>query len=537
MRKSGVALAVATMFVYRAADAGGLYLPGSGAISTSRAGAAVASTDNGEAIGLNPAGLAKTEGTTITISMAIINYAMTFQRRGTYDQIPDVDLPYEGQPYPLVEEASNPALAIGGFQPIPVVAVTSDLGGAVPNLRAGFGIYAPNSYPFRELCTRQSDGSCKLYAFNQDPNELPSPARYDIVSREALLFMPTLAASYRVMPNFDVGARFGWGISSVQSAVHVWSSPGNVEEDVGGDGLFEVEGSDNFVPSYGIGLAYRVSPAIELAANYNSEIRIAAKGTANTTLGPRSGSSGIEVMVVPIPDEFAQCEKGGVVGAFKACVNAELPRSAHLGGRYKFLGATGEERGDIELNVGWENWGADASTDYRVIIDSEIVAATGGGFSLKQNLVRHGFQDVFNARLGGSWRFPMGDNTLIARGGVGHDTAAAKKGWMRADVDGAARTTITAGAGFKTGRFQIDAGFGVVLEGDVDNPGTCNPTSPIPNELGCNGDGVQDPIDEREGPDPINPLVVPDQQLQAPVNQGVFESRYLLLMLGATAWF
>lgn len=519
------------------AHAGGLYLPGSGAISTSRAGAAIASADNGEALGLNPAGLGKSSGTTVTLSMAIINYAMTFQRRGTYDPIPDIDLPYEGQPYPLVEEASDPSTAIAGFQPIPVIAVTTDLGGVVPNLRLAAGVYAPNSYPFRDLCTHQPGGGCKKYEFNGDPNELPSPARYDVVSRDALLFMPTLAASYRVLPNLDVGARFGWGFSSVESAIHVWSSPGNVVEDVGGDGLLRVKGKDNFVPSYGAGVTFRPTPNLELAGVYNSEVHIGAKGTANTTLGPRSGSSGIDVMVVPLPDEYALCAPGGVVGAFKACIDATLPRSAYLGGRYKFLGASGEERGDIELNVGWENWGNEAATDYRVKIDSEIVTAQGGGFAIKQNIVRHGFQDVFNARLGGSWRFPLNDNVLIARGGVAHDTAAAKPGWLRADIDGAARTTITAGAGFRTNRFQIDAGFGVVLEGTNDNPGDCNPVSSNPNELGCNRDGMQDPLDERQGPDPINPLVVPEQQLQAPVNQGVFKSHYLMLMLGATAWF
>src|SRR5262245_45563694 len=113
MTKGGVALFVAAMCHYGSAHAGGMYLPGSGAISTSRAGAAVASTDTGEAIGINPAGLAKTNGTTITLSMAIIDYAMSFERRGTYDDIPNVDLPYEGTPYPVVEDASSPALAIG----------------------------------------------------------------------------------------------------------------------------------------------------------------------------------------------------------------------------------------------------------------------------------------------------------------------------------------------------------------------------------------------------------------------------------------
>jgi hypothetical protein len=39
--------------------AGGLFVPGSGPVSTSRAGASVASTDDGEAMALNPAGFAK----------------------------------------------------------------------------------------------------------------------------------------------------------------------------------------------------------------------------------------------------------------------------------------------------------------------------------------------------------------------------------------------------------------------------------------------------------------------------------------------
>lgn len=536
MGKGTVLLAVG-LCTGGAAHAGGLYLPGSGAISTSRAGAAVASTDNGEAIGLNPAGIAKTIGTTVTISMAIIDYTMSFQRRGTYDAIPNADLVYEGESYPLVEDASKAPLGIGGFQPIPVIAVTTDLGGKVPNLRLAAGVYAPNSYPFRDLCTHQPGRGCEKYKPNVSEEDRPTPARYDVATREALLFMPTIAASYRVLPNLDVGARFGWGFSEVKSSVYVWSSPGNVVEDVGGDGLLEIEGKDNFVPSYGVGFAWRPAPAIEVAGNYNSEITIKGKGTARTTLGPRSGSTGIPVMVIPVPDEVARCAPGGQPGALKACITAELPRSAYLGGRYKFLGADGTERGDLELNVGWENWGAEASTNYHVQIDSEIVTSGGGGFAIKQNTVRHGFQDVFTARLGGSWRFPLGDHTLIARGGLGHDTAAAQDGWHRVDVDGAARTTITAGGGFKTGRWQIDAGFGVVLEGSNDNPGDCNPISPQPGDLGCNRDGVQAPIDERQGPDPINPLLVPEQQLQSPVNQGVIKSHYVMFMLGATASF
>jgi long-subunit fatty acid transport protein len=519
------------------AIAGGMYLPGSGAISTSRAGAAVASVGDGEAIALNPSGLSKTLlGTTITLSTAFIDYAMTFERRGTYDDVPNVDLPYEGQPYPVVEDGSDAALGIGQFQPIPVFAVTHGFA-ALSALRVALGLYAPNSYPFRNLCTRQPGGGCKQYTFNGDPNEAPNPARYDVVDREATLFMPTLAASYRILPNLDVGARFGWGFAKVKSSVHIWAAPGNVVEDVGGDGVLAVTAKDNFVASYGLGFTYRPTDTIEIGGNYNSEILIDAKGTAKSQLGPRAGASGIPVTVQPLPDDAALCAKGGKVGALKACLAAELPRSVQLGGRYKFLDATGKERGDIELNAGWENWGNEASTDFKVKIDSEIVTEGGGGVSIKENLVRHGFQNVYNVRLGGSWQLPLGENTLIARGGIGYDTAAAKPGWARADIDGGARTTGAVGAGYRTKRFQVDAGFGVVLDSAIDNAGECNPTSPLPSELGCNRDGVQDPPEDREGPDPINPIIVPDQQLQAPVNKGTFSSHYIMFMLGASTWF
>ncbi|MBA2541700.1 MAG: outer membrane protein transport protein, partial [Deltaproteobacteria bacterium] len=276
------------------AAAGGMFLPGpTGAISTTRAGAAVASSDTGEALAANPAGLSKTHGTTITLSMAFIDYAMKFQRAGTYDDVPDIDLPYEGQPYPLVEDGSKAAVGIGGFQPIPVFAVTTRLA-AVPKLTLALGMYSPNSYPFRDMCSRQAGGDCTPYVFNGDPDEAPNPARYDVITRKATLFTPTLGASYRVLPNLDVGARFGWGFAKVNSSVNIWAAPGNLVEDVGGDGLLTLKAKDNFVPSYGVGFAYRPTPTIELAGVYNSEVVIDARGTAATELGPRSGASGLE---------------------------------------------------------------------------------------------------------------------------------------------------------------------------------------------------------------------------------------------------
>jgi hypothetical protein len=84
---------LALVFSDQPASAGGLFLPGSGAISTSRAGAGVASADDGEALSLNPAGLMKApSGWTFTISAAITRYYMQFNRTGAYDDVAGVDV-------------------------------------------------------------------------------------------------------------------------------------------------------------------------------------------------------------------------------------------------------------------------------------------------------------------------------------------------------------------------------------------------------------------------------------------------------------
>jgi len=129
------------------------------------------------------------------------------------------------------------------------------------------------------------------------------------------------------------------------------------------------------------------------------------------------------------------------------------------------------------------------------------------------------------------------------RGGVAYDTAAAKTGWLRASFDGASRVTSTIGAAYKTSRWEINVGGGAVLEGTNTNPGAasdgsdCNPTAAA-GTIGCGGNGVSDrPLDQRQGPDPTNPLLTPNLQTESPYNQGTFKSHYVLFMLGFSTWF
>ncbi len=527
-----------------AASAGGLFLPGSGAISSARAGAAVASVDDGEALGINPAGLAKTHGTTITLSAAAMQYSMRFTRSGTYDApaMPDDDQAgFVGTPYGTIENDPTLPLGVGSFQPIPVVAIASDLGGAVPNLRVAGGLYAPNAYPFRDM----SGG----YVFNDNQRLPPPPTRYDIIKQEAAVFLPSIAASYRI----NAGAR-RWRPAVVgHRAAQVHGRA------VGRAGQLRGERQERrrarrgrarqLRPGGGPGRDVPADAGDRAGRGLDLDGRDPGQGHGRVLARPGRREPRRHDGLDP-PSATPRCDPagGGTVDALKACVSLQIPMTATIGGRYKLLDAGGGLRGDVELDIGWENWGkrcdfikdpgCTSPSQYRVVVDAEPHLDSIAAPPFKDSIVEHRLNDTFSFRLGGSYHLPLGAapgaSRIILRGGVAYDTRAAEEGWLRADVDGAARLTTTVGGAYRTGRYEIDVGAGYVYEGKNTNSGSCNPTS---TAKGCAGSNSEAPIDERSGPDPINPLVVPAAQAESPVNQGTIESSYLMFMVGVSTWF
>ncbi|HEY5926685.1 MAG TPA: outer membrane protein transport protein [Kofleriaceae bacterium] len=541
MKLSAVTVSLG-LCVSTTALAGGLLLPGSGAVSTSRAGTGVASTEGGEALSLNPAGIAKSNGTVITIGAALISYSMSFHRNGTYDTHDEGAEPYEGMRYPVVENQASPPLGIGPFQPIPVIAITSDLGDRVPGLTVGGGLYAPNAYPFRDM----NNANGVKYFVPKDGGgydfpplgALPPPTRYDIIEQEAAVILPSVAAAYSITPDLDVGGRFSLGWSEVKSTIAVWGGLANFPEFAHQDSLFTLDAKDSLVTAWSLGATYRPTPMIEVGAQYTAQISMIAEGDAYTTTGPAVSLGGTPIVLQPVADEFTRCNRGGTAEAFKGCVEFAIPMTATVGARYKFLDGNGLMKGDLELNVDWQNWSTQRASDYRVVVDAEVTTASmpNNAIALQDNTVRHGLRDTFGVRLGGSWTFPQGANAIIARGGLGWERGAAKPGWERADLDGAARTILTAGGSYRLSRVQIDAGFGYLHQGTRTDSRDCNPVIGSP-QMGCGSGGAVQPLDERQGPDPINPLVAPISQAESPVNQGTYKSHYLLIMLGMSTWF
>lgn len=543
---------VAASLVATTARAGGLLLPGVGAVSTARAGASVASTDDGEALSINPAGLASTHGTEITVGAAFIAFYMRFQRTGSYDDIPDEDLPYEGKRYPSIENNPKLPAAIGRYQPIPVITVSSDLGGRIPGLVLAAGLYSQNTFPFRDM----TGG----YQFNGDPSAPPPPTRYDVLKDSGIIAFPSLAAAYRIRPDLDVGLRLSWGIAQVHTEAALWGYPGNYEEAVSKDAIAIGDVRDNFIPTGGLGVRYRPWPDLELGAAFNLNAPVHAAGDGTFELGPKVQFENMPLMIGPSPSYASLCRPGqqGTFQRLNACVDYELPASAALGARYKFRDQRGDVRGDVELDLTWENWGKRCSDvdfskgctspgELRIVVDAAgyipgpdgtpVVAQTA-----RPVIIEHRFDDVYSARLGGSYTIPLADHiprSLILRGGLTLESRAAEAGWLRTDIDGAGHVMAALGAAYRSARYEVSIGGAVVVPTSNTNPGDCNPT-PSPTggpPPGCGPNGEEQPVGDRAGPDPINPLVVASQQAEDPISQGKFDDHYTMFMLGASTWW
>jgi hypothetical protein len=166
-------------------------------------------------------------------------------------------------------------------------------------------------------------------------------------------------------------------------------------------------------------------------------------------------------------------------------------------------------------------------SDYRVLVDGSVL----GAIPINESIIRHNLQDVISTRLGGSY----GVGPVTLRGGIAYDTAAAKKNWERVDLDGAARTTVAVGAVYPFGKYAVMGGFGYVYEGTRNIGDDCNPTA-APGDMGCDGSGQDQPLDQRQGPDPIQPLNS-GTPFESPFNAGKYESSYIEFSLAVLAKF
>jgi len=512
---SSASALVATLLTVSTVHAGGIYVPGAGPQAQARAGAFVAKADDPSAIFHNPAGFAKGVGTVILIGANLLDLSLEFTRSGGYESPVQDD--GGSNPYPTVSDDSKPIIGIGGIQAIPILAVTTDLGLDLPGVRFAAGLYAPHGYPQRDF---------GRYDF-EDPNRNPPPNRYDTQKQEVGAAFPSIGASYSIgkdtlgIGELDIGVRMSWGIVSLKSQSYVWAVR-NYEEAIASDGYIDLDTRDHFVPTFGVGLLYRPVDVIEIGLAYSEQASVHGKGDTAAVLGSGLPALG-GVQEELLPADNPQCEAGGEIGSLKTCLDFNLPRTASLGGRYILRGPDGKERGDIEVDVKWEDWSA--ASNFKVTVDGE---SSSLGVRLRESIIGHGMRDTVSFRVGGAYSFPAGPGALIVRAGVAYDTAAADAEWSRLDIDSASRTTLAGGLAWQGTSYRVDLGAGAVLEPDRTAP-SCNPDLAEPDCAAFAPNQVS--------PSPTQPLQGANNQVISPFNGGDYKSHYVLGSLGVTTWF
>jgi long-subunit fatty acid transport protein len=494
-----------------AARAGGLFAGDNGAQAAQRAGAFVAKADDPSALYHNPAGLAKAKRYQFFLGGNMVSFKQEFQRQGNYPAN-DIDSP---SPHAWATEPFAPSQT-DEFKLIPSLFASQQWN----KLTFGEGIFAPHGMPNRHFEDEHTDVAGATAA---DP--APGPERYDVATQEGLVLFPSVGAAYRITDQIDVGARFSWGFGNIKGVSSTWAL-GNASEDPGNDGVFIFDVDDNSLLQWSLGVLARPTPWLELGAMYASKVEVRAKGTSHAILGQRAAMPipGTTTFVAPLDanerNNMCKPDEMGTAANLSTCISFDLPMRANVGARVIQRDAAGREQGDLELDLRWEQWSA--ASDVFVTVDGKNAAPVE--IPLKKVTILHGFRDTFSFLLGGSWRFAMGDNGVVARAGAGYETGAAPEQWTRLDYDTLDRFVLGLGAGYELAHFRIDAGFNYLygFPRDVtarELPATCTDHDCHPQAS------------------PVQPLETEPDQEYHPITAGHYETHYLIGTIGVTAWF
>jgi long-chain fatty acid transport protein len=449
-----------------------------------RAGAFVAKADDPSAILHNPAGLSRLTRIQAEVGTNLIDMDLRFSRFGGYA---------DGQPFP--EAVHN-----GPAQPLPYVGVVVPIG----RFSLALGIYDAHGYSRRDF------PATVITATGED---LAAPQRYDVVSQQVSSTSVSLAGSYRITDRLSIGVRLSAGMMSLHWKKYVQALP-NEEEDSGNDALVEVSGRDNFVPSAGLGMHYRLSNSLEIGLAVKSPTFFHASGRSSVTLGANVREIvGDQTGLVPVSGEMTRCGSGGTAEALRTCIDITLPAAVSIGMRAVARDGAGRERGDLEIDARWENWSQASSV--RLTIDGMSAA---DDTPIAPLLFRQGLRDVYSVRLGSSGRFALLGQTVEVRAGVGYESAAAPASWAQLSVDGAERFIGTTGVGVELGGFRVDLGVGYIA----------SPTRQVRGVTAA-GDALGQPN--------IQVPLAGDQGPRKPYNAGEYKVSYLIGSAGICASF
>lgn len=325
---------------------------------------------------------------------------------------------------------------------------------------------------------------------------MPSPQRYQLVSSDALIVFPTIAAAWAPLDNLSFGAGFVWGIGtahfvtfsealSPQPAMGVTPS-----DDATRDVRADLKAKDFFIPGFvlsamwmptnnlDIAVWYKWSDALKASADLNLQALYFQKnGLVNKPCDTTMGAK-------------ADCNVTDAAGA--GTIKFNIPMEAKLGLRFHMPRANVEKQPgwanvptrkirdpisqdifDVEVDFTWANNSSvqDIELAFRSkppIVINDGSAAGIGHVPINGNIA-HKWKDVVGVRLGAD--FVAVPNLLSLRAGGFYEIKGQDDAYLNLDFDLAQKIGVSGGATLRAGPVDISVMYGHTFFGTIDNGG------------------------------------------------------------------
>jgi long-chain fatty acid transport protein len=395
---------------------GGYYSGALGARAAGRGGAFVARADDVTAVAINPAGLAKLEGTVIEVGNQLSYNGYAYTRAPTADN---------GN----VQNGVAPTVVFGQVrngtpvQPAdPFLGVGSNLG--LRNWGFAIAAFAPPG-------------------ISREQFPVDGGQRYLMVNREAIILDYAASAAWKFRDVFGVGATLEWiSVPRLVYSLVINANPApGAANPVSSmyDILATTTGSDPFAFNAILGAWVRPTPAIELGlAGQVVPANIVTHSTLSlTALDPAVlGDVTLSRQGVPAND---------------VTVKLPLPLLVRAGARYRGLTA-GREVYDLELDVEYETW----SRANQFTVETNGLEATAAGnqtVKLNQITVAKHWSDTLSVKLGGD--FALVPDRWALRAGAYYESAVAPAATANVDFPGGQQIGGALGASLLLRRWEI----------------------------------------------------------------------------------
>ena len=436
MTRATIAASVAVLLgtLATAADAGaaGLYFSDRGVRPLGRGGAFVAGADDLGAIWYNPAGIVDAPSSFL-VDASWLNYSSDYTRQALTTSATGTTFV---QTLPTVQGRTS-------VLPVPTIAASYRFGDRQQYAIAG-GIYAPmtpvTSYP--------------MTITNPDGSQGPAPQRYSLISLDgSALVVVGLWFAYKPIEQLRIGVGVQMLTGTFKSTVDFSACPPDnlvcAAENPSYDAYSQLKVGPIFAPSGNLGVTYVPAKILLIGVSGQLPFIVSSPATVDVRL--------------PTAVVFDNASQQGD----RAHVGFELPPVFRVGVEVRPL----DEEHDLRVEVAYvrEFWSVHQSIDITPE-NIQLLNVTGfpSPFAVSGISIPRGGQDSNSVRLGGEYKFAVGDYKLQSRLGLAYETSGIQTAYVSPLTIDSSKVLASLGGGLYIGEHvRLDAVYSHVFASDV----------------------------------------------------------------------